>query len=168
MAKVNSSLRRSQLQVTRIADGSRLEVPMIVLAGMQSRPRLVCVAGIHGDEPEGMRALMELADELDPTKLKGELVLIPVANPSAFGAGSRVSPLDGLDLNRIFPGRANGSASERLAHALFEQVLSKADFVFALHSWYPLARCSLMSNMGTPLPGRRAPAWPPRARPGLI
>ena len=135
MAKVNSSLR-SQLQVTRIADGSRLEVPMIVLAGMQSRPRLVCVAGIHGDEPEGMRALMELADELDPTKLKGELVLIPVANPSAFGAGSRVSPLDGLDLNRIFPGRANGSASERLAHALFEQVLSKADFVFALHSWY--------------------------------
>jgi predicted deacylase len=136
MGGAEPSLRRSALQVAQLADGSRLDVPMIVLSGTQLRPRLVCVAGIHGDEPEGIRALMELADELNPAALKGELVLIPVANPPAFGAGSRVSPLDGLDLNRIFPGRANGSASERLAHALFERVLRGADFVFALHSWY--------------------------------
>jgi predicted deacylase len=79
---------------------------------------------------------MELADEVEPAWLKGQLVLVPVANPTAFAAASRSSPLDGLDLNRIFPGWENGSASERLAHVLFEHVLGGADFVFALHSWY--------------------------------
>ena len=129
-------LRRRSLPVAPLADGSCLEVPIIIVTGTVPRPRLVCVAGIHGDEPEGMRALMELADELNPAALRGELVLVPVANPPAFGAGTRTSPLDGLDLNRIFPGRPDGSASQRLAHALFEQVLRGSDFVFALHSWY--------------------------------
>jgi predicted deacylase len=122
--------------VTTLADSSHLELSIIVLSGARSGPKLVCVAGIHGDEPEGMCALMELADELDPTSIKGQLVLVPVANPPAFGAASRVSPLDGADLNRIFPGREDGSASERLAHTLFDCVLRDADFVFALHSWY--------------------------------
>ena len=127
---------RRSLTIAPLADGSMLEVPIAVLAGRAPHPRLVCVAGIHGDEPEGMRALMELADELSPEAIRGELVLVPVANPPAFGAGTRTSPLDGLDLNRIFPGRPDGSASERLAHRLFEDVLRPSDFVFALHSWY--------------------------------
>ncbi len=133
---MSTSFERRPLHVATLADGSRLDVPMIVLAGTAARPRVVCVAGIHGDEPEGMRALMELADEVDPAALRGQLVLVPVANPTAFAAASRVSPMDGLDLNRIFPGRADGSVSERLAHTLFEQILRGADFVFALHSWH--------------------------------
>jgi predicted deacylase len=131
-----SSRIREEICVAVLADGSRLDVPLIVITGAERRPRLVCVAGIHGDEPEGMRALMELADELDPAALRGQLVLVPVANPSAFGAGLRMSPIDGLDLNRIFPGSSQGSISERLAHMLFNEVLLGADFVFALHSWY--------------------------------
>src|SRR4051794_27343226 len=95
---------RRTLPIALLADGSRLELPIVVLAGSAPRPRLVCVAGIHGDEPEGMLALMQLADELDPARINGELVLVPVANPPAFGAGTRTSPLDGIDLNRIFPG----------------------------------------------------------------
>ena len=129
-------IERRTVPVAWLADGSRLEVPIITLAGCRRGPRLVCVAGIHGDEPEAIRALMELADELDPAAITGELILVPVANPPAFGAGTRTSPLDGMDLNRIFPGRPDGTASERLAHALFAQVLRSADFVFALHSWY--------------------------------
>ena len=133
---IRAGIEHRRLPVTPLADGSRLELPVLVLSGASPRPRLVCVAGIHGDEPEGMRALMELGAEIPPASLRGELVLVPVANPPAFAAGNRVSPLDGLDLNRIFPGRADGSASERLAHTLFTQVLHGADFVFALHSWY--------------------------------
>lgn len=132
---MSGSLERRPLHVTTLADGSRLDVPIIVFSGTTEHPHVVCVAGIHGDEPEGMRALMELADEIDPASLRGRLVLIPVANPPAFAAASRVNPMDGLDLNRIFPGRADGSVSERLAHTLFEQILCGADFVFAIHSW---------------------------------
>jgi predicted deacylase len=61
---------------------------------------------------------------------------VPVANPSAFAACLRCSPLDDLDLNRIFPGNRDGRPSERLAHRLFHDVLRHADFVFSLHSWY--------------------------------
>lgn len=129
-------IERRTLPVALLADGSCLGVPIITLTGRSPGPHLVCTAGIHSDEPQAMRALMELAGELDPAAITGALVLVPVANPPAFGAVTRTSPLDGMDLNRIFPGRRDGTASERLAHTLFEQVLRSADFVLALHSWF--------------------------------
>src|SRR4029077_10965541 len=106
------------------------------VVGRADGPCLVIVAGIHGDESEGVLALMELWSELDPASFTGCVVLGPVANPPAFAAHRRTSPLDGLDLNRIFPGKADGSPSERLAHRLFNSVLRHSDFLFSFHSWY--------------------------------
>jgi predicted deacylase len=91
-------------------------------------------AGIHGDEFEGVRALAELSRELDATVLNGTLVLVPIANPPAFHAGTRTSPLDGVNLNRVFPGDPGGTLSERLAHALFTHVIAGADMLIDLHS----------------------------------
>jgi N-alpha-acetyl-L-2,4-diaminobutyrate deacetylase len=79
---------------------------------------------------------MELWDELRPSDTAGKVVMVPVANPPAFAAHRRTSPIDGLDLNRIFPGKPDGSASERIADRLFHAILKKADFVFSMHSWY--------------------------------
>jgi N-alpha-acetyl-L-2,4-diaminobutyrate deacetylase len=124
------------LDVARLADGTPLRLPVNIVVGKADGPCLALVAGVHGDESEGVLGLMELWDELDPASFTGRVVLVPVANPPAFAAHRRTSPLDGLDLNRIFPGKADGSPSERLAHRLYESVLRHCDFLFSLHSWY--------------------------------
>ena len=120
----------------RLADGSWLTVPVKVAVGSRPRPRLVAIAGIHGDEPEGMLALLDLWRALDPGTLHGSVVLVPVANPPAFAAHQRRSPLDAVDLNRVFPGRLDGTPSERLAYRLLHEVVAGADLIFTLHSWY--------------------------------
>ncbi len=74
-------------------------------------------------------------DEIEPSDLAGTLVLVPAANPPAFRAGERRNPEDSLDMNRIFPGRADGTITERLAHRLFHDVVAGADFVLSLHGW---------------------------------
>jgi len=122
--------------VVRLADGSWLTIPVEVAMGDRPRPRLVAIAGIHGDEPEGMLALQDYWKTVDPDKLRGSVILVPVANPPAFAAHQRRSPLDGLDLNRIFPGEAEGTPSERLAHRLLHEIIAGSDLVFTLHSWY--------------------------------
>ena len=124
------------LRVTPLADGSVLGVPVHVAMGAKPGKCLALVAGVHGDEAEGMAALVDLWRELDPAVLSGSMILVPVANPPAFGANQRRSPLDGLDLNRVFPGRPQGTPSERLAHALFRLAADNAQFLWTLHSWY--------------------------------
>ena len=124
------------LSITTLADGSSLIVPIKVLVGSQTNPRLIALAGIHGDEPEGMLALLEFWQQCRTEQLAGSVILVPVANPPAFAAHQRRSPLDGLDLNRTFPGKLDGTPSERLAYRLLHEVIRGADFVFTLHSWY--------------------------------
>ena len=124
------------LEVASLADGSMLRIPVDVIAGRGLRPRVVLVAGIHGDESEGMLALMELSERIEPHEITGRLIIVPVANPLAFAAGVRRTPLDGLDLNRVFPGSSTGSITERIAHVLFTNTTVGADLLFSLHSWY--------------------------------
>jgi predicted deacylase len=128
---------RSEFDLTlaRLADGSSLTVPVHVVVGTRTRPRLVALAGIHGDESEGMLSLLDFWADCDPAELDGAVVLVPVANPPAFAAHQRRSPLDGLDLNRTFPGKRDGTPSERLAYRLLHDLVAGADFAFTLHSW---------------------------------
>lgn len=131
-----ASVHAFDFAVARLADDSWLNVPVKVLCGSRRRPRLVAIAGVHGDEPEGMLALLDFATRCDPAQLHGSVVLVPVANTAAFAAHQRRSPLDGLDLNRTFPGRPDGTPSERLAYRLLNDIVAGADLVFTLHSWY--------------------------------
>jgi N-alpha-acetyl-L-2,4-diaminobutyrate deacetylase len=111
-------------------------IPISIVVGGARRPRVVAVAGVHGDEREGPGALAEAWTSVRAENLAGTLVLVPVANASAYREGRRASPLDDLDLNRAFPGRPDGSFTERLAHRIFTDVVGGADFVISLHSWY--------------------------------
>jgi predicted deacylase len=93
------------------------------------------VAGVHGDEVQGIEAARELIATVAPRDVRGTLTVIPVANPAAYGAAARRSPADGLDLNRTFPGVPDGSPTERVAAALWGAAKS-SDFIISLHSWY--------------------------------
>jgi predicted deacylase len=92
------------------------------------------VAGVHGDEFEGVRALGELGQEVDASELRGTLIIVPVVNMPAYQAGQRVSPLDGLNLARTTPGRPDGSPTERLGYALFHYIVEGSDLVVDMHS----------------------------------
>ncbi len=91
-------------------------------------------AGVHGDEYEGPAAVYSVAQFLSPDRLQGTIVAVPVANPAAFAAGTRVHPEDGCNLARTFPGNAKGGPTERLAAAIFEELAARADYLIDLHS----------------------------------
>ena len=95
--------------VARTADGADIRLPVNVLRGPRDGPRLVAIAGIHGDEHDGPAALLDLIDDIDHNNLSGTLVMVPVANPPAFRSSTRWNVADGQNLNRIFPGEPDGA-----------------------------------------------------------
>jgi predicted deacylase len=105
----------------------------------QGHPVALVTAGVHGDEgPWGAWAIRRLLEQTDREALQGTLRVVPTANPLAMEADARNAPLDTLDLNRVFPGDAAGSHTERLAAALVEHAVNGADVVIDLHgggSW---------------------------------
>jgi uncharacterized protein len=129
------SRKRFDLVVGTMADGSEMAIPVSVITGAHHGPRLVCIAGVHGNEYEGITALVEVMQELRVEELSGTLVAVTVANPPAFRARTRRSPEDDVDMNRVFPGKPDGTASERIAWHLFTRVVVGADFVLSLHGW---------------------------------
>ena len=116
-----------------------VRLPMLAAKGIRPGRTLFVVAGVHGDEYEGMAAIRQVFGELDPAKMSGAMAAIPVANPFAYEARARVSPLhlDGLNLARVFPGDPNGSPTRALAHALLQLVarcVGREDLFLDFHS----------------------------------
>jgi len=124
-----------RLRLPGFSGASRLNVPFHVLIGEARKPRALLVAGVHGDEYESVAALQQLASEVDPSRLHGAVVIVPVANPLAFHAGTRRTPADLGDLNRAFPGNPEGTLSERLADWLFQNFVLGSDAVLSMHCW---------------------------------
>ena len=102
--------------------------------GLSAGPLALITAGVHGDEYEGPAAIFSLAQLLSPDGVRGTIIAVPVANPAAFAAGTRMHPEDGRNLARTFPGSTKGGASERLAAAIFAELAAPADYLIDLHS----------------------------------
>jgi predicted deacylase len=115
-------------------DGTHIRLPLVVVNGAHEGPTFVASGGVHGDEYEGPEAILRTWSALDPQQLKGTFVGVPVVNVTAVEAASRKSPIDGFDLNRIFPGRADGYISEKTAHFFFHEIVLKADGYLDLHA----------------------------------
>ena len=110
-----------------------LEIPFGLLEGPEPGPVLLVTAGVHGSEFCSVEAALRLL-KLDPAGIKGTLLVLPILNVQGFRARSiYVMPQDGKNLNRMFPGRADGSASEKLAHWPVTEVYPRADAYLDLH-----------------------------------
>jgi predicted deacylase len=112
---------------------ANLLIPICVIRNGDG-PTVLLMAGNHGDEYPGQVAILKLWRELEPEHVTGRLILIPCLNPPAARAGTRLSPLDGRNFNRCFPGHPGGSPSEMLAHYLSSTLFPMADIVMDLHS----------------------------------
>jgi predicted deacylase len=114
--------------------GLDVALPVAVLHGRRPGPTVCVTAGIHGAEYVGIEAAIRIIHTLDPQRLRGTVVVVPVTNPPAFAARAiYVCPLDGRNLNRVFPGAPEGTASERIAHAVFTAAIARADAYIDLH-----------------------------------
>ncbi|WP_257004358.1 succinylglutamate desuccinylase/aspartoacylase family protein [Streptomyces sp. SA15] len=111
------------------------DVPLTLINGAHPGPRLVITGGMHGGEFTGVDAAARLAAALEPGEVHGQIVICPVANPpAAYGGRLGVSPVDGVNINRVFPGDPDGGPTERLAAWLFATLLDGADAYADLHA----------------------------------
>jgi predicted deacylase len=122
------------LPVATRADGSAVQLPVIAACGGRQGKTLLVTACVHGDEFEGPAAIWQLVDSLDPARLAGNVIGVPVANPPAYEAGLRTNPDDRQDLARVFPGDPQGTVTEQIAHALVHRFIRHADLYCDLHS----------------------------------
>ncbi|CAM3078114.1 N(2)-acetyl-L-2,4-diaminobutanoate deacetylase DoeB [Paracoccus nototheniae] len=108
-------------------------IPLTVIVG-SAGPTALLTGANHGDEYEGPIALQQLAWELEPAQVAGRIIILPTMNAPAFRAGTRVSPIDQVNMNRCFPGRADGSVTQKIAHYIDSVLVPLADVVLDYHS----------------------------------
>jgi predicted deacylase len=109
-------------------------LPMWLINGARPGPTLVVTGGVHAAEYASIAAALDLGRNLAPDKLSGRVLVVPVLNVPGFSARSiYICPLDGKNLNRVFPGNSGGTASEQVAHWVFQNVLKQADYYVDLH-----------------------------------
>jgi len=110
-----------------------VEIPYGVIEGPEPGPCLLVTAGVHGSEFCSIEAALRLL-KLEPDRIRGTLLVLPILNVQGFRRRSiYVMPEDGKNLNRMFPGKPDGSTSERLAHWLVTSVFPQADAYLDLH-----------------------------------
>lgn len=109
-------------------------IPVTIINGQNPGPVLSLTAGIHGTEYVPVIALQEIISEIDPKNLSGTVIIVHVANIPAFlGRSVYNGPIDHKNLNRVFPGKEDGTISERIAFTLTNEILSKSDYYIDIH-----------------------------------
>lgn len=115
--------------------GGPLRVPVAIVHGQADGPTLCLTAGVHATEYAPIDAAIRLLQTMRPDTVRGALIVVPVTNMRMFEHRTGfVSPLDGLNLNRIAPGRRDGSISEILADVVLREVIGVAEYHIDLHA----------------------------------
>jgi hypothetical protein len=122
-----------ELPVPRLVTGTIVSLPVRIIHGRNDGPTVWISAAIHGDEIGGVEIIRRLIGRLDPRQLSGTLLAVPIVNVHGFLSGDRYLP-DRRDLNRSFPGSANGSLAGRIANAFMQQIVRRSDIGIDLHT----------------------------------
>jgi predicted deacylase len=125
--------QRLMWSASQIFEGVSAEAPVLIVNGRHDGPTLCLTAAIHGDELNGIEMVRQVMHDLDPDKLKGAVIGVPIVNLQGFRRGSRYLP-DRRDLNRYFPGNPSGSSAARIAHSFFEKIIRHCNALVDLHT----------------------------------
>ncbi|MBN1574491.1 MAG: succinylglutamate desuccinylase/aspartoacylase family protein [Deltaproteobacteria bacterium] len=122
------------LTIAESADRQEIRLNYFAVWGTKEGPTLLINAAVHGNEVVGVEVLREMVDYIDPKKLSGNVLAVPIVNPMAFNSGLRWDPYDNVDMNRVFPGNPDGTMTERIAHSFFDIFVKEANYIIDLHS----------------------------------
>jgi uncharacterized protein len=125
--------KRLSWSATELFEGIPISTPVLAVNGKLPGPTLCLTAAVHGDELNGIEMVRRVMHDLDPQKLSGAVIGVPIVNLQGFRGGSRYLP-DRRDLNRYFPGNPNGSAASRIAYSFFTEVIRHCDALIDLHT----------------------------------
>ncbi len=125
--------RRLQWSGGQSFDGSSDQTPVWIINGTGRGPVLCLTGAIHGDELNGIEIVRRITQDLEPTRIRGAVIGIPIVNLQGFRRGSRYLP-DRRDLNRHFPGNPSGSAASRIAWSLFDGIIRHCDGLVDVHT----------------------------------
>ena len=115
-------------------DGPEISIPVTIIQGAKPGPVLALTAGIHGYEYPPILALQRLGKELDPGQLSGAVILVHCVNvPSFFQRTVYYNPYDGKNMNRAFPGKIDGTMTERIAFQISKEVIDQCDYLIDNH-----------------------------------
>src|SRR5437773_4740199 len=113
----------------------KYEWPYIVVRGPRDGPTVLITAGIHAAEYTGIEAAIRLGRTISPEAVRGTIIIIPVLNrPGFYERSIYVNPEDNDNLNRLFPGKADGTWGERFAHRLLTEIVVRCDNAIDLHA----------------------------------
>ena len=116
------------------ADGTPLQSPLHVLIGAEAGPVLYVQAAVHGDEVNGVETVRRVVTSTDPEQMRGILLAVPITNGPGFVHHQRRNPFDEEDMNRIWPGKADGMISQHMANHFYDQAIRHAQYVIDLHT----------------------------------
>lgn len=122
-----------ELPIARLATGSPVALPVIVIHGRHDGPTIWVDAAVHGDEINGVEIIRRVLEQLDPKQLRGTVLAVPVVNALGFMIGSRYLP-DRRDLNRSFPGSTRGALAGRIAELFLREIVSRCSVGIDLHT----------------------------------
>jgi predicted deacylase len=116
------------------ASDPALRVPVAVVHGKRPGPVLALVAGSHGTEYASIVALVDLIDALDPASIAGSVIVVPIVNTPSFDrVVPHLNPIDGKNMNRTYPGKRDGTQSERASLEITKQVVEQSDHLIDYH-----------------------------------
>src|SRR5437867_5461853 len=111
-----------------------LSIPVVVANGARPGPVLALVSGAHGTEYSSIIALERVIARIDPASLSGTVIIVPLVNVQSFEKKvPHVNPVDGKSMNRFYPGRIDGTQTERASFLITKQVVEPADHLIDLH-----------------------------------
>lgn len=137
-----------EIEIPRLVTGTRVSLPLRIFHGRSPGPTVFVSSSVHGDEILGVEVIRRVAGSLSARSLHGTVVFVPIVNVHGFLTGDRYLP-DRRDLNRSFPGSANGSLASRIADAFLREVVARCDVGIDLHTGsdhrtnLPQVRCDL-------------------------
>lgn len=140
----------TKLVISKLPSGTIIEIPVYVFRSVHDGPVVLLMAGMHGDEVNGVEIMRRMLTKKMLYPLKGTIIAVPILNIYGFLNFSRDVP-DGKDVNRSFPGNKEGSLASRVAHRFMKEVIPYVDYGVDFHTGgssrtnYPQIRC-LLSN----------------------
>src|SRR6476620_2140339 len=132
-AAARGATARGAIEVPAGTDAA-LSIPVAVVNGARPGPVLAIVSGAHGTEYASIIAVERLIQQLDAKAISGTVILVPLVNVPSFEQKiAHVNPVDGKSMNRFYPGKPDGTQTERASYLITKQVVERCDYLVDLH-----------------------------------